>query len=219
MRTRLNFRYPIFLDLTSKRCLVTGEGFEVAAKVRGLVDAAAQVTYVNPRAETAIAQLASAGSVTWLRRGFQAADLDGCFLCISDLDDNSEVFRLCEQRGILCNSVDDPDHCRFSFGSIHRQGDLTIAISTNGWAPAVAVRLKEKLQRDVGPEFELLLNMLKEVRPEITTRIPEFDARKALWYKIVDSELIDLLRDGQHEAARHLLRQMIDEAMPRSGAE
>ena len=209
----MNFRYPIFLDLTGKRCLVTGEGAEVAGKVRGLVDASAEVIYVNPRAEPLIAELAAAGLIWWHERKFWESDLDGCFLVISDLEDNSAVFRKCEERGILCNSVDDPEHCRFTFGSQHRRGDLTIAISTNGWAPAIAVRLKEKLQREIGPEYEALLRMLKQVRPEITNRIPEFGARRALWYRIVDSELLDLLREGQHEAAWQTLRKMIEDAI------
>lgn len=209
----MNFRYPIFLDVTGKRCLVVGAGYEVAGKVQRLVDAAASVIYVNPQAEPAIAQLVSAGRVTWHQREFSEPDLDGCFLVISDLVDNSALFRLCEERGILCNSVDDPDHCRFSFGAIHRRGELTIAISTNGWAPGLAVRLKERLQREVGREYETFLGMLKEVRPEITTRIHEFAARKALWYTIVDSELLALLRQSRVNEAHQLLRQMIEDAV------
>ena len=185
----------------------------MAGKVRGLVDASAEVVYVSPEAEPEIAQLAAAGVIIWHAREFLESDLDGCFLAISDLEDNSAVFRACEERGILCNSVDDPERCRFTFGSVHRRGDLTIAISTNGWAPAVAVRLKEKLQHEIGAEYEALLQMLKQVRPEITSRIREFGARRALWYRIVDSELLQLLRQGQDEAAWELLRNMIDDAI------
>jgi siroheme synthase-like protein len=209
----VNFRYPIFLDITGKRCLVIGEGHEVAGKIRALVDAAARVTYVNAHAEPEIRQLAAAGLIVWHERNFETSDLDGSFLVISNLDDNAPIFRLCEERGILCNSVDDPEHCRFSFGSIHRRGELTIAISTNGWAPAIAVRLKEKFQREIGPEFETLLQMLKEVRPEITARVADFGARKALWYRIVDSDLLQLLREGREHDARRALRQMIEDAV------
>src|SRR6478752_5032404 len=137
----MNFRYPIFLDLSGKKCLVIGDGHEIAGKVRALVDAAAKVTYVNPRAAPAIEALATAGLISWARRGFEPHDLDDCFLAITDGDNNAEIFRLAEERRVLMNAVDDPEHCRFSFGSVHRQGDLTISISTNGVAPALAVRL------------------------------------------------------------------------------
>ena len=207
----MNFRFPVFLDLSGKKCLVTGEGYEVAGKVQALVDASAEVTYVNPTAEAAIEALAAAGLIRWEKRGFLPADLDGLFLVISDLEDNSEIFRLAEERRILCNCVDDPEHCRFSFGSIHRRGELTIAISTNGWAPAVAVRLKEKFQREIGPEYVDFLELLKSVRPEITSRIKDFGARRELWYRIVDSEALAMLGRGERAEAARLVREMIAE--------
>ncbi len=205
----MNFRFPVFLDLTGKKCLVTGEGYEVAGKVQALVDASAEVLYVNPSAETAIEAMAAAGLIRWEKRGFLPEDLQGQFLVISDLEDNSEVFRLAEEQGILCNCVDDPEHCRFSFRSIHRRGELTIAISTNGWAPAVAVRLKEKLQREIGPEYTDFLELLKSVRPEITASIANFGKRRELWYRIVDSDALAMLARGQKDAAAALVREMI----------
>jgi precorrin-2 dehydrogenase / sirohydrochlorin ferrochelatase len=207
----MNFRFPIFLDLTGKKCLVIGEGYEVPGKVQALVDAGANTQYVHPVADPRIEALAQAGLLQWHRRGFQVSDLDECFLAISDQDENSEVFRLCEQRRILCNSVDDPGNCRFSFGSVHRQGDLTIAISTNGLAPAVAVRLKERFQNEIGPEYGALLSILKEVRPEITTRIPEFAKRRELWYRIVDSDVLQFLKAGDFDGAGSRVRSLISE--------
>jgi len=188
----VNFRYPIFLDLTGKKCLAVGDHPEMAAKVQGLRDAGARVE--------------------WKQREFHPDDLAGCFVVLTSLPDNSEVFAACEQRNILCNAVDDPEHCRFSFGSIHRQGDLAIAISTNGSAPALAVRLKQRLQSQIGPEYGTLLTMLKDVREEIQSRIADFDARRDLWYRIVDSDVLDQLRSGEEDAAGRSLHRMIDEA-------
>jgi precorrin-2 dehydrogenase / sirohydrochlorin ferrochelatase len=209
----MNFRYPIFLDLSGKKCLVAGEGHEIAGKVRSLVDAAAKVTYVNPRADPAIEALAAAGLISWARRAFESSDLDGCFLAIADGEENAEIFRLAEERQVLMNAVDDPEHCRFSFGSVHRQGDLTISISTNGVAPALAVRLREQLEREIGPEYAELLRMLKEVRGEIGERLVEFNARRALWYRIVDSDILDKLREDRRDEASRALRQMIDDSL------
>ncbi len=209
----MNFRYPIFLDLSGKKCLVTGEGYEVAFKVQNLVDCSAVVTYVNPRAEPAIAALAATGLLHWEQRDFTPSDLDGCFLVITDREDNSEIFKMAEAQNILCNSVDDPEYCRFSFGSLHRQGELTIAISTNGWAPAVAVRLKEWLQREVGPEYAEFLVILKSVRPEITNGIADFGARRDLWYRIVDSDALARLRAGERAEVEADIRAMISSTL------
>ena len=209
----MNFRFPIFLDLTGKKCLVTGAGYEVADKVKALVAAAAQVTYINPDAEMPIRLLAEAGLIRWEARGFQPSDLVDCFLVISDFKDNAEVFRLAEERQILCNAVDDPPHCRFSFGSVHRQGDLTIAISSNGVAPAVAVRIRQRLEREIGPEYGELLDLLKVLRPEIASRVLGFSARRSLWYRIVDSDVLVKLRRGRRAVASRAIRRMIEDAV------
>jgi precorrin-2 dehydrogenase/sirohydrochlorin ferrochelatase len=209
----MNFRYPIFLDLTGKKCVVTGEGFEVAAKVRGLAEASADVWYINPRAVTEIEALASRGSIRWEAREFSPEDLDDCCLVITCSARNAEIFRMAEARKVLCNAVDDPANCRYSYGSIHRNGDLTIGISTNGIAPAIAVRLKQKFQREIGPEYGELLDQLRRIRPEIISRITDFEKRKQLWYAIADSEALALLKGGQHEAALRLIRQLIDAAL------
>ncbi len=211
----VNFRYPIYLDLTAKRCVVTGEGYEVPAKVKGLAEVGAEVVYVHPAADPEILELIEAGRVQWEQRGFAEHDLEGCFLLITCRPDNAELFRLAEAKGVLCNSVDDPKNCRFSHGSIHRQGDLTIGISTNGTAPAIAVRLKEKLQREVGPEYKSLLELLVEVRPSINAKVKSFEARKNLWYRIVDSDALALFRQGEGERAVQLVNSLIAEAISR----
>lgn len=209
----MNFRYPIFLDLRGKKCVVTGEGFEVAAKVRGLVEASADVLYINPRAVPEIEALASGDAIRWGRREFSPDDLDGCFLVVTCSARNAEIFQMAEARNVLCNAVDDPGNCRYSYGSIHRSGDLTIGISTNGTAPAIAVRLKQRFQREIGPEYGELLEELRRVRPEITRCVADFEKRKDLWYEIADSEALSLLRSGDREAALQLIRQLIGKAV------
>ena len=179
----------MFLNLAGKKCVVIGEHPELAAKIQALRDAGARVE--------------------WRPSVFEPGDLSDCFLVITSLPDNAEIFRLCEERKILCNAVDDPDHCRFSFGAVHRDGDLAIAISTNGVAPGLAVRLREQIQRSFGPEYGQFLALLGEVRADIAARVPEFAARRKLWYRIIDSEALQLVRSDQLEAARALIQGLI----------
>ncbi len=209
----MNFRYPIFLDLTGKKCVVTGEGYEVAGKVRALAEASANVLYLNAEAVPEIRELAEQGAIRWETRDFCPSDLDDCFLLITSRPDNADIFRLAEERKVLCNAVDDPKHCRYSYGSIHRQGNLTIGISTNGVAPAVAVRLKQRFQREIGTEYKELLELLRQLRPEINGRIHDFEKRKELWYQIADSPALALLRDGQRQSAYDLIQNLIKTAV------
>lgn len=206
----MNFRYPVFLDVAGKRCLVTSSGFEIPAKVRALVERGAHVVYVHPAAEASIEALAREGRIEWRTRSFEESDLDGCFLVITDQEENSRIFALAESRNVLCNAADDPEQCRFSFGSMVSRGDLTIAVSTNGAAPALAVRIRERLEREFGEEYAVFLAILRDFRKEIAAGSPDFNVRRELWYRLVDSEALTLLRQGREQEARQLLKAMVD---------
>jgi siroheme synthase (precorrin-2 oxidase/ferrochelatase) len=80
----------------------------------------------------------------------------------------------------------------------------------------VAVRLKEWLQREVGPEYAELLKMLKAVRPAITKRIPDFAVRRDLWYRIVDSDFLARIRAGDSYAVEGEICRMVQETIDRS---
>jgi precorrin-2 dehydrogenase/sirohydrochlorin ferrochelatase len=191
---------------------MAGAGHELPSKIHRLVEQGAIVVYVNPEAVPEIRALAARGRIEWHRRDVQPADVEGCFLVITDRQDNSAIFEAAERNNVLCNSVDDPEHCRFSFGSVFTRGDLKIAVSTNGIAPALAVRLRERLEREIGAEYALFVQLLGEVRAEIATSIPAFERRKALWYDLVDSDALQLIGDGRYAEAQHLIRTLVDEA-------
>jgi len=105
--------------------------------------------------------------------------------------------------------VDDTPRCNFIAPSILRQGDLTIAISTSGKAPALAVRLKERLRREIGPEYERFLELAGELREPLAQHVPDFETRKALWYELVDSEILDVLASGEEEQAREIISRVV----------
>lgn len=189
----MTFRYPIVLGLEGKPCLVIGNGFGAAEKAQGLRERGAAVTH---RAE------------------FEPGCLQGFLLVIAATGDaavNARIAEEAEQRRILCNAVDDPSHCTFVFPAVHRQGDLTIAVSTGGKSPAVAARLRDRIAAGVGPEYGRLLDLLGELREEIAARFPDFEERRRLWYRLADSEALNLLKDARSEEAGRLLRELIEE--------
>ena len=105
--------------------------------------------------------------------------------------------------------MDDVEHCDFIAGSVVRRGPLTVAISTGGCAPALAVRLREWLQRELGPEYATFLEMMRTVREPMARRYADFDERRTRWYELVDSDIIEHLRAGRTEVARGRLAQLI----------
>lgn len=203
--------YPIFLNLANRRCVVIGGGSVAEGKVTGLLEAGAQVIVISPDVTPALKKLARDLNIGHLKRNYQPGDLEQAFLVISATNDrevNEQVWEEAEDWGILFNAVDDPAHCNFIAGSIIRQGALTLAISTSGSAPALAVRLKEKLAREFGPEYAEFLELMEKLREPLAARYPDFEERRARWYALVDSDILDHLRAGRPDLAQQRIKEI-----------
>jgi uroporphyrin-III C-methyltransferase/precorrin-2 dehydrogenase/sirohydrochlorin ferrochelatase len=175
--------FPAFLKLHNRRVLVVGGGAIAAQKIPGLLEAGAQVHVVSPKLSPQLTELLRNQKFTWSPKSFDSDDLTGAFLVIAATslpDLNAHVYREADQRNILCNAVDDIDHCHFYYGSIVQRGDLQIAISTNGKSPALAQRLRKELEQQFGPEYAAWLDSLGAARETLRAQStdPESTKRK-----------------------------------------
>ncbi len=201
--------YPAMLNLNGRAVLFIGGGWETAIKVRGLLEVGARVTLYSEHTHPELEGLAG---ITWHRRAYQPGDMAGFWLVMSHPVDkafNHAVFDEAEACGILCNCVDDPERCHFILPSVVRRGDLVIGVSTSGTAPALGVRIKQRLAATYGPEYAAFLDVLRELRPGITAGFANFETRKHLWYKLVDSEALTLVSAEQTQAAREVLTGLL----------
>lgn len=201
--------YPVMLDLRGKKVLFIGGGPETEAKVRGLLGAGAEVTLLSPHEHPGLEPLAASGGLNWLRRGYRRGDLAGFALAFAHPPDrslNAPIAEEARERGVWLNAVDDPAHCDFILPSVHRQGELVIAVSTGGAAPALGVRIRQRLAGEYGPEYAHYLELLRSLRPVVLQTYPhDFEARKAAWYRMVDSPALERVAQGEMEAAREVL--------------
>ena len=196
--------YPIYLQLDEQPCIVIGGGKIAEGKVDGLLAADAKVKVIAPELTSHLHDLAAQHQIEYIQREYQQGDLKGAFLVICATDQaeiNHQVWEEASANRQMVNVVDDTPRCNFIAPAILRKGDLTIAISTGGRAPALAVRLKERLQREIGPENERFLELAEKLREPIARHIPDFETRKALWYKLVDSNVLELLSQGNEAGA------------------
>lgn len=188
--------FPVFLNLSGQTCVVFG---------------------VGPMAEEKIAELQAAGAVVrHVTEGPRSIDLDGAFLAVSalmDSDLNGMLYEEAGRRGVLFNALDDPQNCRFYFPSIHRQGALVVAVSTSGQCPALAVRLKERLATWIGPEYAEFLSLAAAIRERIRSSGFSFGERRRIWYRVVDSPALDLLRESRAAEAQQSIERILDEEL------
>ena len=174
--------FPIFVKLAGRPVLLVGAGPVGESKIAGLLAAGAVVTVVAPDATPEIRKLAEDGKIFWHQRPFDSRDLDGMTLVVAAVPKEVAglIYEEAQIRGVLVNSVDDPDNCDFYYPSIVNRGDFQIAISTAGHSPALAQRIRIELEQQFGPEYAQWTQQLGAARSELfaTDMDPEERKRK-----------------------------------------
>jgi uroporphyrin-III C-methyltransferase/precorrin-2 dehydrogenase/sirohydrochlorin ferrochelatase len=189
--------FPIFVKLEGRPVLLVGAGPVGESKISGLLTAGAVVTVVAPDATPAIQKLAEDGKLFWHQRAFDSRDLDGTTLVVAAVP--REVARLIYEeaqiRGVLVNSVDDPDNCDFYYPAVVNRGDLQIAISTAGHSPALAQRIRIELEQQFGPEYAQWVQQLGGARRDLFAADMDPELRKQKLHELA-SEMPGLIRPG-----------------------
>ena len=186
--------FPMFIKLRDRQCVVIGGGKTAEAKIPGLIEAEARVRVIAPKVTEAISTWAREGCVEWLQQKFESGDLEGAFLVIaatSAADVNQEVFQEAEARGTLCNAVDDPARCHFYYPAVVRRGALQIAISTSGFSPALAQRLRRELEVEFGPEYETWLEWLGLIRSVLRRSGGDPEDTKKILHLLASNEMFE----------------------------
>lgn len=185
--------FPMFLKLEGRNCLVVGAGQIALEKISALLQSGARIRVVAPDISAAVQVLAEEGRIALFRRCFQGSDLEGVFLVIAATNSptvNRAVYLAAQERGVLCNSVDDPPNCDFYFASVVRRGDLQIAISTAGESPALAQRLRREIDAELPQDMGSWLAEIGQRRREILATYPADEDRKALLHSLAQRETV-----------------------------
>ena len=196
--------YPVNLVVDGVPCLVVGGGPVAARKAAGLRDCGARVHVVAPVVGP---EMRALDGVTWEERPYRSDDVAGHRLVMAATDDpavNAQVYEDGSAAGLWVNSADDPAHCSFTLPSVSRRGPLTVAVSTGGHSPALAVWLRRHVDSEMGPEYETLLELLSAERERVRSAGGSTEALD--WQKALDSDMLALIRAGQVQQARERLQ-------------
>lgn len=204
--------YPIAIDLRDRPVLVVGGGSVALRKVESLLEYGAQVKVVTPESVTELTHLADAGQIKLELRDYHENDVNGMALVIAATDDretNSKVSSDAKSANILVNVVDDPELCTFIVPATVKRGDLTISIGTSGKSPALAKRIREEIEAIYGPEYADFVDILGEARELAKEQVENQPMREMCFRKMMDSDILDLLKDGKRDEARSVAIDLI----------
>jgi precorrin-2 dehydrogenase / sirohydrochlorin ferrochelatase len=206
--------YPLFLDITDRRCVVVGGGDVAERKVGRLLDFGARVVVVGKELTPGLETMKKEGRINHIAADYDQAVIDDAFLVIgaTDRDDvNAKISRDGREKGILVNIVDDPDKCDFVLPSLLKQGDLLIAISTGGKSPALAKKLREEMEQHFGTEYQTLLEVMGQLREKLVVKGHSSDENRRLFEAVVHSDILQHIKDKSWEKAKKIIYDITSE--------
>ena len=194
--------YPVSLDVSGRPCLVVGGGPVAARKARGLVACGAGVTVIAPELGPDMEAL-SPHLVAVLRRPYREGDASSFRLVIAATGAeavDATVHADAEAAGVWINSADDRSHSSFILPAVHRDGALTVAVSTSGLSPALASWLRSRIAAQSALGMGQLAQLLGDARARLQQAGTSTESTD--WAGLLDGPLPALVAAGDLDDAR-----------------
>ncbi len=154
---------PLAFKLDGAPVLVIGAGEVGVRKTEQLLEAGAVVTVISdvisPNLPSRVAHVKC--------RRYQRGDLRGFSLVVSATGDarvNDTITEEAREQGVWINVVDDPGRSTFFFTALHRDGEVTVSVSTNGAAPALAQYVRDLVAAALPQGLALVADDLRRER-------------------------------------------------------
>jgi len=178
--------YPVNLVLDRLPVLVVGAGKVALRKVRGLLAAGAEISVVAPEVEPEFEELRKEGHIELFKRPYESGEATGYRLVFSATGDERidwQVSYDAATASVFTNVADVPDRCNFYLPAVVKRGNLQIGINTDGVAPFVARRLRERLENIFSEEFTSWLACAGTFREAVLSGVADPHTREALFDK------------------------------------
>jgi len=184
-------KYPIFLNLESKRAVVIGGGSVAARKVLSLLDTQARIVVIADQIDEVLKTRCKNTDTEFVEAKYSKDYLAGAtiaFAATNDEELNEQIYKDCQQLEVLCNVVDAPQLCDFFVPAVVKRGDLQIAVCTEGYSPAYAGHIRQKLEGIFTEKHGEFLAELETIRKYIIEEVPDAADRKTILGGLVGDE-------------------------------
>lgn len=134
-------RFPLFIDLRGKKCMVFGAGKIAARRIGVLLRFGAQVCVIAPGSPAGV----------WLdcKRGYEKNDLTGAFLAVAATNDravNRRIAADCAESNVLCSVADCAGESTFFFPAVCEGSGLIAGIVSGGTAHRAVAKAAERIR-------------------------------------------------------------------------
>lgn len=211
---RLRF-FPVSYDVAGKSVVVAGGGEPALAKLRLLARSEAVLTVVAPDLDAELAAFVSEKRIAHVARDLEPADLKGAALVFIATDDEAQDTALAaigRRAGIPVNVVDRPQLSDFAVPAIVDRAPVAVAISTDGYAPVLAQRVRAAVEMLLPPEFGRLGELAASLRGAVMASLGTPRHRRRFWARLFDGRSAALALAGDLAGARRAALSVLGES-------
>jgi uroporphyrin-III C-methyltransferase/precorrin-2 dehydrogenase/sirohydrochlorin ferrochelatase len=196
---------PIFLNLRGRTVLVDGGGVIAARRAERALGAGAKVLAFDPAPGSDLTALEGREGFVLHRRLPLAEDLSECTVVWGGSNDEARdhtLRQLASTAGVLCNIVDGPEDSDFITPSIVDRSPIIIALTTGGNAPVLSRILRARIEATLPASYGKLAQFAGGFRDRIAGMIPDAQARRHFWERMIDGPAGDYFLAGSENRAR-----------------
>lgn len=211
--------YPILLNLEDRQVVVVGGGMVATRKVHNLLTAGARVLVISPEITPKLQTNVDVGQIEWVKALYQRDMLNTYMplLVIATTDDarvNQTVAQDAHRIRAWVNIADgNRNDSDFSNMAVVHHPPLIVALGTNGTSPALLRHLKDEIRTVLGDEYAILAEWMGTIRQPLKDEVLTQSQRHHIYQQVLESDVLALLRDGNHDAARMIFQQIIGEGV------
>jgi siroheme synthase-like protein len=136
---------PVSVNITHKKIVLIGGGkvaFHKASILSGFTDTA---RIIAPEFHPGFYSL----PFTLVKKPYDPKDLEDAFLvyiCTECKELNALIKAECEKRNLLANVCDTPMLCDFISPAVHKDGNITISVSSNAQNVRQSIRIRNRIK-------------------------------------------------------------------------
>lgn len=192
--------YPVNLNLKNKNILIVGGGQVGFRKFKRLLFTEAEITVVSREFTPAFDKYFKSNRDNYrlLERGFNEADLKNKFLVFAATGDrklNEKIALLAGNNDIMVNIIDNAGLSDFTLPAVHYDGKLLLTASTNSTLPALSRKIRKDFEQEYGIEYQLLLEVMTELRPVIIKKISDIKVRRKIFKEIAENTFLNRVKN------------------------
>jgi precorrin-2 dehydrogenase/sirohydrochlorin ferrochelatase len=208
--------YPVNLNITDKLCLVVGGGAVALRKTNSLLAGGANVRVISPEVHAELRILAQDNVIEWFQREFVEGDLKGAFLAFAATNNPESQLLISKEAAkysVLLNSADDPRNSQFHVPAHFRRGKMLVTVSTGGSSPALAKKIRQRLELELEPEYEIVVELFSLIREKIVGLDGDSSSNSELFNRLLQQGIVELiLQANWFELQMMLLRELPESA-------